>query len=151
MHTCALTLAGAVDCWGDNESGQANDQPGPFGPYRPPIPVGILSAGNNYTCALKPPAQCSALCVLSGPLLARHGRVVRGLDTISATGNILRDYLTAKFPIRTDKSASVCACIRASRWEAVFPKKSRPGRAFPKRMNARKNSTFPTVRSIDVG
>lgn len=28
----------------------------------------------------EPPATCSALCVLSGPLLARHGRAVRGLD-----------------------------------------------------------------------
>ena len=26
-------------------------------------------------------------------------RVIRGLDTISATGNILRDYLTDLFPI----------------------------------------------------
>ena len=29
----------------------------------------------------------------------RRERVIRGLDTISVTGNILRDYLTDLFPI----------------------------------------------------
>ncbi len=34
-HTCALTTANTVDCWGDYRFGQTDDQPGPFGPYEP--------------------------------------------------------------------------------------------------------------------
>ena len=44
-HTCALTPAGEVDCWGLNGLGQATDQTGPY------IAV---SGGTYHTCALTP-------------------------------------------------------------------------------------------------
>ena len=38
-------------------------------------------------------------------------RIVRGLDTIAATGNILRDYLTDLFPILELGTSTMCSAI----------------------------------------
>ena len=54
VHTCALTPAGALDCWGLSGAGQAADQPGPYGPNRPPAMPEVLSAGGHHTCGLTP-------------------------------------------------------------------------------------------------
>jgi hypothetical protein len=45
LHTCALTPAGAVDCWGENGSDQSADQTGPYTQ---------VSAGGSHTCVLTP-------------------------------------------------------------------------------------------------
>ena len=43
-HACAIDVAGAISCWGDDSSGQSTPQAGPF------IAV---SAGQTHTCAIQ--------------------------------------------------------------------------------------------------
>lgn len=59
QHTCALTNAGAVKCWGQNRLNQLGSAPTPDG--RTPVPVAVASlrsgvkaiaAGSQHTCAL---------------------------------------------------------------------------------------------------
>ena len=61
LHTCALTTAGGVECWGFNQDGQLGNSTnsGTFNPNPTPtavsgLPSGVLviAAGGGHTCAL---------------------------------------------------------------------------------------------------
>jgi alpha-tubulin suppressor-like RCC1 family protein len=63
-HTCALTGAGTVYCWGDNHDGQLGDDsigPVTSSPTRVKAPNGVtfvaLGAGQRHTCALSADGQ----------------------------------------------------------------------------------------------
>lgn len=60
-HTCGRTTGGAVQCWGNNESGQLGDGEGGQYDDRSTVPVDVaglatgvqdISAGDNHTCAV---------------------------------------------------------------------------------------------------
>jgi len=58
-HTCAVTSAGSVWCWGANWAGQLGDgtstsrlTPVPVSPRLPPLDVTALAAGDGHTCAV---------------------------------------------------------------------------------------------------
>ena len=57
LHTCAITVAGGVECWGYNSNGQLGDGTASFGSSTPVAVPGLsgvvgLAAGNRFTCAL---------------------------------------------------------------------------------------------------
>jgi hypothetical protein len=95
-HACALTPSGAVDCWGSNDYTQADDQPGPYGPYVPSadttppvVTVTGVSDGAVYTLGAVPEAGCSTTDADSGvateATLSLTGGTALGVGGFTAT------------------------------------------------------------------
>ena len=68
-HTCAILVSAALQCWGDNSSGQLGNGQTSSGPNADPVtPSGTfiqVSAGVAYTCAVTAPggkSPSAALC-----------------------------------------------------------------------------------------
>ena len=66
-HTCVLSAAGSIHCWGSNRSGQLGREPSVLDFSASPLKIGVstnrftqISAGLNHTCALN--ALGSAFC-----------------------------------------------------------------------------------------
>lgn len=59
-HTCALSAGGALECWGDNQSGQlgrrGGSEPTPL-PVAPGRTFAEISAGLSYTCGVEASGQ----------------------------------------------------------------------------------------------
>lgn len=59
-HTCALSAGGALECWGDNQSGQlgraGGSEPTPL-PVAPGRTFAEVSAGLSYTCGVESSGQ----------------------------------------------------------------------------------------------
>jgi alpha-tubulin suppressor-like RCC1 family protein len=81
-HSCVRTSAGAVLCWGDNESGQLGDGT----TTNSPVPVAVtglssgvasISAGNHHTCAVT--TAGAALCWGDDPA----GELGNDMETIA--------------------------------------------------------------------
>ncbi len=57
-HTCALTTAGSMLCWGDNRVGQLGNTPSDYAVFAPasvsglPAAVASISVGRKHTCAV---------------------------------------------------------------------------------------------------
>ena len=104
-HSCGLTIAGAIECWGSNDADQTSVPTGSFT---------HVSAGGFHSCGL----------TSSGAVECWGGMIVRlsGLSTRASAPSLPAAPITARIAARRHADGRIEFALRPEGGSWVFPK-----------------------------